>query len=142
MRLLLDTSYLMPLIRIAVKGIEIEEVEKALKEHQTIVSEIQIFELYAKGIKYTIQQSITLEDVIQGVEATHHSLERIPLVERQIMKTAAQATKETEDLIDAIILATALHHAEALATLDPKMIEAYENPELKKINPNLQIIKI
>lgn len=49
MRLLLDTTYLMPLIKVKIKEIGEDAISQALGEHDIIISDVQIFELYAKG---------------------------------------------------------------------------------------------
>ena len=140
MRLLLDTSYLMPLIRVEVKGIDPLALTKAMEDHEIIVSQIQLFELYAKGVKYAERRAITKDDVVNGVEAANHDLKTIPFATRRIMETAMEANLVTGDIIDAMILATALHHADAISTIDPKITEAYAiSQQLKQLNPNLKI---
>jgi len=142
LRLLLDTTYLMRSIKVKVEEVRDEELEKATRDSEVLVSEIQIFELYAKGVKYTQQNKISLDDLMEGVESISHVLQTIPMTSRAIMRDAYLIWQHTRDLIDAIILATAINNADALATLDDKMIEAYQEPEIKNKNPTLKILKI
>lgn len=142
MRLLLDTTYLMRSIKVKVEEVKDEQLEKATRDSQVLVSEIQIFELYAKGVKYTQQNKISLDDLVEGVESTSHLLKTISMTSRAIMRDAYLIRQHTRDLIDAIILATAINNADALATLDDKIVEAYQEPEIKSKNPTLKILKI
>ena len=53
MRLLLDTTYLLPVIGVAIGGIPGDAVVRVLdRGNEVYVSEISFFELAAKGAKY------------------------------------------------------------------------------------------
>jgi PIN domain nuclease of toxin-antitoxin system len=143
LKLLLDTTYLMPFINVDVKGVSRGKIERALRKNRVQISEIQLFELYAKGNKLEARKLTTLEDVIGGVESISHFLEVLPLVDPDVLRNANTLYRLIlDDLIDSIILATALKFSEALATLDPMIAEAYERPEVRSLNPHLRITKL
>ena len=142
MRLLLDTTYLMPLIKVKIKEIGEDTVRQALREHDIIISDVQIFELYAKGVKYLVQGFISIEDLVEGVEAAYYSLEKIPVADRRVMESAAEIRRVLDDLLDSIILSTALHYGEGIATLDKRIEKAYEEKNVRSINPNLKVTKL
>jgi len=141
-RLLLDTTYLMPLIKVKIKEVGEDTVRQALREHDIIISDVQIFELYAKGVKYLMHGFISTEDLVEGVEAAYYSLEKIPMADRRVMESAAKIRRVLDDLLDSIILSTALHYGEGIATLDKRIEKAYEEKNVRSINPNLKVTKL
>ena len=55
MKLLLDTTYLLPAIGISVKDLNEKAVlNLADKGHELLISEVSLFELSAKGAKYCL----------------------------------------------------------------------------------------
>ncbi|MEM3070209.1 MAG: PIN domain-containing protein [Candidatus Bathyarchaeia archaeon] len=141
-RLLLDTTYLMPLIKIKVREVSEEAIRRALREHEIIISEAQIFELYAKGAKYLLDGLISIEDLVEGVEAAYYNLERIPITDRRVMESAARIRRVLPDLLDSIILSTALHHCEGIATIDRRIVEAFKEEDIRSINPDLKLMQL
>lgn len=143
MKLLLDTTYLLPFIGVEVRGVKREKIERALKEHRIQLSEVQFFELFAKGNRLEARGLTEIQDVIAGVESLYHSLEVLPLVEADVLRNANFICRQgLEDVVDSLILAAALKFSEGLATLDEGMKKAYEAREVKRLNPALQVFEL
>ncbi len=139
MKLLLDTSYLLPFVGIRVKGTAEDDVRKAFEEHQVLISDVQIFELYAKGLKYLLQGRIDAAGLVDGVDAVAHGLEAKALSDPQVMRVTIKARQVLDDLLDAIVLSTALMYTDGLATLDKRIEDAYRADFIKTLNPELRI---
>ena len=143
MKLLLDTTYLIPFMGVEVERVKRESIESTLKEHQIQISEVQFFELFAKGNKLGARGLTGIEEVIDGIESLYHSLEVLPLVEPDVLKYANLIYRHgLKDIIDSIILASALRFSEGLATLDQGIRKAYEGGVIRRLNPNLKILKL
>ena len=82
MRLLLDTTYLLPAIGVSIEGLpEDAPIQLIEKGHQISISEIAIFELSAKGAKHVARGGLTAERVSRGIRAIVHDdrLRMIPI---------------------------------------------------------------
>lgn len=58
------------------------------------------------------------------------------------MESAAKIRRVLDDLLDSIILSTALHYGEGIATLDKRIEKAYEEKNVRSINPTLKVTKL
>ena len=121
MKLLLDTTYLLPAIGISIKNIPKEAVITLIeKGYQVLISEVTIFELSAKGAKYVADGSLPPERICKGIKAILHDdrIEVIPLHDTPILLTAFKIRKVLNDFIDCIILSSAINRADILITED------------------------
>ncbi|MEM2127398.1 MAG: hypothetical protein QXH67_04145 [Candidatus Bathyarchaeia archaeon] len=79
---------------------------------------------------------------MREVEAAYYNLERIPITDRRVMESAARIRRVLPDLLDSIILSTALHHCEGIATIDRRIAEAYKEEDIRSINPDLKLMQL
>ena len=147
MRVLLDTTYLMPAIGVSVSGIK-SSVFRTLKEknHRLFISELTLFELSAKGAKHVLSREINVDRVLRGltVVANDKTLTRIPMFETEIIKNSYALRKIIDDYIDCIIVSSAIHMCDALITEDRLIQELSNKPSfrimLDETNPSFQIL--
>ncbi len=146
MNIVLDTTYLLPLIGISVNEIPDDVVLKLLNEGYGLrISKVTIFELIAKGAKYVRLGILSPMRVIRGVKAIVHNdrIEKIELDNADILYTSFKLRKHLEDYIDCIILSTAIHYADIMLTEDSELLALPKKQWFKEIieniNPNLRI---
>ena len=143
MKLLLDTTYLLPAIGISVKDLN----EKAIlnladKGHELFISEVSLFELSAKGAKYVVEGRLSPARVCRGINAIIYD-ERIKITrmhESSILLTAFRLRKLIDDFIDCIILSSAINHAEVLVTEDEELHKLSE--EISSIRPGFKVRRL
>ena len=147
MKLLLDTTYFLPTIGVAVKyfprNIVIELINKG---YSVLVSEITLFELSAKGAKYVASGLLKAERVIRGIKALFYDdrVRKVPVHETSALLTALELRKLLSDFIDCLILSASLNYADALITEDEDIHMLLENEKFLKIiqekNPEFEIM--
>jgi PIN domain nuclease of toxin-antitoxin system len=132
LRILLDTTYLLPIIGIAVKELPENAILKVMKKgNYVVISHISLFELAAKGAKYVKNGALKPETVTKGIRALAYNdeIEIIPIEESKLLLTAFALRNMLDDFIDCIILATAINNCEALIT---------EDTDIKNLRDNAQ----
>lgn len=136
MRLLLDTTYLLPAIGISVKGLPRDApIELIDKGHKIFISDISIFELSAKGAKHITAGTLSSERVTKGIRAIVYdeTIETIPMHESTLLLTAFKLRGMLNDFIDCIILSSAINRCDALITEDNDMQKLKGNKEYKDV---------
>jgi len=146
LKLLLDTTYLLPAIGISVKDLPNDTSTKLIqKGYQISMSDISIFELSAKGAKHVAAGSLSAERVTRGIRAIIYdeTIKTIPMHESTILLTAFKLRKILSDFIDCLILSSAINQCDALITEDNDIQNLENNKEfnelLKGINPKFKI---
>jgi PIN domain nuclease of toxin-antitoxin system len=146
MKVLLDTTYLLPTIGIAIKEISKDTAIKLQsKGYELSISEITLFELSAKAAKYVQEGYLLPERVTLGIRSIMHdeSFKKIPSYNSQILLSAFSLRCLTNDFIDCIILSTALNNSDILVTEDQVINGIKKNKkylELKaSVNPKFEI---
>jgi len=146
LKILLDTTYLLPAI-----GITIKEQKKELpltliqNGHQLFISDITLFELSAKGAKHVNTGNLPPQRVTRGIKAIIYSeqLEIIPTYEPKVLSTSFKLKKTLKDFIDCLILSSAINHCDMLVTEDNDILNLKNSPELNQIltatNPNFKM---
>ena len=149
MKILLDTTYLLPTISIAIEEISQDAVEKlSLKGHEIAISEITLFELSAKGAKYVCNGRLQPEQVTRGIRAIlrDQTIEKIPIHESKTLLSAFKVRRSLHDFVDCLILSTAINNCDALITEDHEIQAIKKNEEfctlLSARNPNFEIKRI
>jgi len=142
-RVLLDTTYLLP-----VAGIQLQRVEKdALRRartsgHQLFISEISLFELAAKGAKLAKNRLADRERLAQAVQSLvlDESLGKVKVYDEEVLSLAIDLRQHHSDFVDCLILASAVSSCEVLVTEDELLTG---NDDLmafvKKIKPAFSI---
>lgn len=120
--MILDTTYLLPLAKIAVDTDLLGAVARRkadIKLEDMSVSLISIFELQAKGAKLHVPTN----EVIRAVDAIMSAFRVAPFYESGTIEIAQTVRKTVSDYIDCIIVATAISNKEDLATEDSLILE-------------------
>jgi len=148
LKLLLDTTYFLPVIGISVKNLPKDAPTKLMhKEHQIFISDITIFELSAKGAKYAAGL-IPPERISRGIRAIIYDekINTIPIHESTILHTAFKLRGILNDFINCLILSSAINNCDALITEDNDIQNIKENKNFQEIldtkNPKFQIRKL
>ncbi|MHA1730621.1 MAG: hypothetical protein ACTSU5_01690 [Promethearchaeota archaeon] len=130
-RVLLDTSYLMPLVGIQVESWTSEKLLKFLQSQHSgdrvYYASFSLFEVIAKGCKLILQyKHLKLKDVEVGVDAIVHStaLQRMDkFYIPRVMDLAFTFRRVHSDTIDCFILATAVQFVDLFCTFDHVLLE-------------------
>ena len=146
MKLLLDTTYLLPAIGISIKELPRDTPIKLLsKGHQISMSDISIFELSAKGAKHITAGTLLAERVTKGVRAIIYDerIEIIPISDSKLLITSFKLRSIFNDFIDCLILSAAINRCDILLTEDKDIQDLKKNKEFnelrKTINPKFKI---
>ncbi len=121
MRLLLDTTYILPAIGVSVRKIPSDALVRLMREgHQVSISDISLFELSAKGAKLVATRKLAPERVARGIRAIiyNETVEIVPIYESTILLTAFRFRNILTDFIDCLILSSAVNRCSALVTED------------------------
>jgi len=145
LRVLLDTTYLLPLIGVEVEGVSRDVLTLLKKEgHTPVVSEISVFELLAKGSKLAAKEVIPRERVSLVIQSLYkdESIIRVSLENPDVVRYTIELRPYHSDTVDCVIIASALTKADIMLTEDKTLL--YKNTQLRKairkIKPNLKII--
>ncbi|MEM2970271.1 MAG: PIN domain-containing protein [Candidatus Bathyarchaeia archaeon] len=146
MRLLLDTTYLLPAIGISIKELPKDVPIKLIQKGNRIsICDISIFELSAKGAKYISEGTLSAERVTRGIRAIvyNDTIEVIPTHESALLLTAFKLRSMLNDFIDCLILSAAMNRCDVLLTEDKDIQDLKKNNEFnglrKAINPKFKI---
>lgn len=149
MRLVLDTTYLLPVVGLSVKEISSEEVLRSLgAKYETAFCEISIFELCAKAAKFVAMGKLDAQRVTRGIKAIteDNSIIKLQAYESDELTTAIKLRRLLGDFIDCLILSTAINRSDGLLTEDGNIHELKKNDDykdiLKSVNPKFEIRKL
>ena len=124
MKLLCDTSYFLPLIKISIEEIPDNLLLELLLEskHEYYYSELTLFEIAAKGLKFIIKEpKVTLQDVMSGLDALQNDsrLKVISWLDNPlIFELASKFKANHQDTIDCFIFASAICSCDGILTMD------------------------
>jgi len=150
MKLLLDTTYLLPAIGIAIKELPNDAPLKLITQgHQIAITDITIFELAAKAAKHITNGTLTPERVTRGIKAITYddTIEIIPATrDQKILLTAFKLRNTLSDFIDCLILSSAINQCDAIVTEDTDIQNLKKNKEFntlqKTTNTTFKIQKL
>ncbi|MBS7645583.1 MAG: PIN domain-containing protein [Candidatus Bathyarchaeia archaeon] len=115
--MILDTTYLLPLARIAIDLDLLDAIAKgktSLKLEDVAVSLISIFELQAKAAKLMVPA----EFVVKAVNVMLNAFKVESFYNPEIIKVSYELKKLIPDYIDCVVVATAITLKESLITED------------------------
>jgi PIN domain nuclease of toxin-antitoxin system len=148
LKILLDTTYLLPAIGIAIKEHQKDLPLKLIQEgNQISICDISVFELSAKGAKHINAGKLPPERVTRGIRAIvyNEQIEMIPTYESQLLLTAFKLRKMLNDFIDCLILSAAINQCDILLTEDKDIQNLKNNKEFNELlttkNPKFKIQK-
>ena len=139
MKLILDTSYLLPLIKIGIENIPHELLLNLLSDssYECFYSDLSIFEMTAKGLKFSsLEKKISPQDIRIGIDTLQNEtrLKKISYTDNPlIIELASDIRTFHNDTIDCLILATAMCCCDCMATMDVMLF--------RSINKELEIIE-
>ena len=146
MKILLDTTYLLPAIGIAIKEHQKDLTLKLIQEGNKIsICDISVFELSAKGAKHISAGKLPPARVTRGIRAIvyNEQIEMIPTYESQLLLTAFKLRKMLNDFIDCLILSAAINHCNILLTEDKDIQNLKNNKKFNELlttkNPKFKI---
>jgi len=146
LKLLLDTTYILPAIGVSVKGVPEDSAVQLIEGgHSVSISGITIFELSAVGAKQISLGNLTAERVSRGIRAIVYDggIEMVPIHDTSVLLTAFKLRRTLSDFIDCLILSSAISRADALVTEDRHIHDLREDGEfqilLQTINPTFRI---
>ncbi len=146
MRLLIDTTYLLPAIGVSIKELSKDVLVKLMRKGNSVsICDISIFELSAKGAKHVSSGELPAERVTRGIRAIVYKeeIETIPMVDTEVLLTAFKLRRMLNDFIDCLILSAALNRCDILLTQDQDIQELKKNKEFNElcmtINPKFKI---
>lgn len=122
-KILVDTTYFLPLAGIMLEGIDPKIILKLLSgnNYQIQVAEITLFELAAKGAKLATETELTYQEVLMGIDTLRYDT-RVTIQtwtnDPTILELAYVLRTCHADFIDCLVLATAISSAEIFATYD------------------------
>lgn len=136
MKLLVDTTYLLPAIGISIKELPRDApIRLVAKGHQISISDISIFELSAKGAKYITKGTLTPERVMMGIRAIVYddAIDHISIHDSDILLTSFKLRSILADFIDCLILSSAINRCDALITEDGEILNLNKNKEFNEL---------
>ena len=149
MRLLLDTTYVLPAIGVAINGLPTEALVRLMeKGHEISISDITLFELAAKGAKYVTGGELEAKRVSRGMTAIIYDekILKIPTYYTSVLHTAFTLRRTLNDLIDCLILSSAVNKCDGLVTEDDRIHDlegrTFFQEIIKTINPEFEVHKI
>ncbi len=119
--MIIDTTYLLPLVGISVNSDLFSAVEKGttnLDFDDTQVSEISLFEIQAKSAKLAIAHS-TVVEALSEIESV---FEIVPFGEKSVIQASFELRKKLPDYIDCVIIASAISRKTAILTEDRSIL--------------------
>lgn len=124
MKVLLDTSYFLPLVKVQVKEIPVNLLQDLLSNPSIELHycDVTLFEMAAKAIRLMVSgEPIDVQDVRIGIDALEND-ERLVRdswsTHPYALELASTLRKIHSDFIDCLILATAACRAETFVTMD------------------------
>lgn len=149
MKILIDTSYFLPLIKIGIENIPQTVLVNLLSKtsHEFFYSNLTIFELTAKGLKLSSQKNTkTPQDKRIGIDAIQNDLR---LTEKSftdnpiIIELASQLKTIHNDTIDCLIFATAICVCDCITTMDVSLFDQINKTpsiikKIREINENFR----
>ena len=146
MKILLDTTYLMPAIGVRVKEISPDALSLIRGGgHETAISEVSLLELSAKGAKLAASGALTAERVTRGVTAAKRDadLEKIQITDEDVLRTSISLRGWHSDYLDCLKLSSAINRCDVLLTEDT-LIHALTREEhyrglIREVNPEFAV---
>ncbi len=145
MKLLLDSSFFMPFLAVDIVQCPRKAILELMTKEEIIRSELVIFEVSAKGSKLVNNGEISIEELTQGITAIQYleKMETIPIHYTEIQALASELRKSHSNLIDCLMVATAVYYAEGMLTLDKelkKKVHEEWNDIIESINKEFKMI--
>jgi predicted nucleic acid-binding protein len=139
MKIMIDTSYFLPLIKVGIKDISDRLLIDLLSESSNtyFYSTLTLFELTAKGLKITSKgNEISSQDIRVGIDTLKSDirLTDISFTDNPLIVELASLLKGIHnDTIDCLIFATAISSCDCIITMDEIFFDQLnKSPQLNK----------
>lgn len=143
MRVFLDTTYFIPSIGVALPNLPWDIAFRVQRNAETVISDLTLFELYAKGAKYVKKGFIEKEQVLRGVTSLRldERFQKVDYWDSMMQDTAISLRQNINDYLDCILLASAIHSSEVMLTEDMVLRKAAEDNRglISKLNSGFQV---
>jgi predicted nucleic acid-binding protein len=149
MKILLDTSFLLPFINVEPDNIPPKRLKEILekKNNHYYYCELSIFELVAKGMKICLDSELTIDEIHKGIDSLVYRspIKSISWISHpELLETAYEIRKFHSDTLDCLIFSTALYYSDCFSTADDTLILKIKEEEqlvksIVKINPNFYV---
>ncbi len=147
MKILFDSSYFFPLIKIKVEksSPEIFSLIHQKKPFEMQFSSITLFELSAKGARMIKSGKLTVNDVIDGINAlvSWKNISAINPWNGEVQRLAFDFRLDHSDYIDCLILTSAIIHANVFVSEDitlQKLLKTKWLNRIREINIEFEIV--
>ncbi len=149
MKILFDSSYFFPLIKVNVEKSS-PEIFSLIHQEDTFelqFSSITLFELSAKGARMIKSGKLTSNDVIDGINAliSWKELSSIVPWNGEVQRLAFDFRLDHSDFIDCLILASAIIHADVFISEDmtlKKLLKTKWLNRVREFNSEFAILDI
>ncbi len=122
MKILLDSSFFFPFIKVELKGCSKDEILTLINNPNEEIygSDHALFELSAKGSKYVNAGLLDLNDVVDGLNAIQYnsSIRIVPLFFSEVQTLATMFRQAHSDFIDCLTIAAAAVYCDIFLTID------------------------
>ena len=138
MRVLLDTTYLLPAIGVAVSGVASDVVLRLRdRGHRTLASVVSVLEVAAKGGKLLADGRLDRGRLARGlgVILRDAELDVIPMNREDVLLAAADLRRVHRDFLDCVLLATAAAESDVFLTEDDRLLDLANDDEIRRIAP-------
>ncbi len=147
MKVLVDTTYLLPAIGVSVKEVPDDALVKLMnKGYEVYISTVSLFELVAKGAKYVSRGALSAEEVVRGVLALAYDerLKKVSFLDSDALLLSMKLRKLVKDFVDCMLLASAITSCNAFLTEDELLLELRDKDEFRGVidpwNPGFSIL--
>jgi PIN domain nuclease of toxin-antitoxin system len=146
-KILFDSSYFFPLIKVKVENSspELFSLIQQKKPYELHFSSITLFELSAKGARMIKSGKLTVNDVIDGINAlvSWRNISSIDPWNGEVQRLAFDFRLDHSDYIDCLILASAIIHTNVLVSEDitlKKLLKTKWLNRVREINIEFEIL--
>ncbi len=131
MKIMLDSSFFFPFIKVELKECTNDGILALINnpKYEIYRSDLALFELSAKGTKYVNSRILSLDDLIDGLNAIqfNSSIKIVPLFYSEVQTLATTFRQNHSDFIDCLTLASAAVNCDIFLTLDHVLQERSHN---------------
>ncbi len=146
MKVLLDTTYLLPAVGISVRGMPTDAAERLVERGDEVhICEISTFELVAKAAKHVAEGRLSPERVTRGINAIIYddAVVKVSANESAVLFTAFALRRELGDFIDCLILSASMNRCDCLVTEDDEIHamkeKSFFSDAIRPRNPSFRI---
>ncbi|HEX9339720.1 MAG TPA: PIN domain-containing protein [Thermoplasmata archaeon] len=136
MKALLDTTYLLPAIGVAVSGVARDAVLRVREAgHRTVASAVSVLEVAAKGGKLVAERRLDRRRLVRGLRAiaADRELDVVPVEREDLLVAAADLRSLHPDFLDCVLLATAAAESDVFLTEDRGLLRLARSEAFRRI---------